>query len=142
MSRFIFGGTDRTNKQIFDDVYVLSLPGFVWHKVEADSGGGGRSGHSCIVIGKRQMLSVGGVDDHDGFTDVLWSTPDPFPNGMAVMDLTNLTWSGEYDANADEYKSPAFVRDWYDKGNQASVNWSSRDVEQLFAVENGMYLPR
>ena len=134
--RFIFGGTDRTNKVTFDDVYVLSLPGFVWHKVEASSGSGPRAGQSCIVIGKRQMLSVGG-EKTNANNDGIWSSPDPFPNGMAIMDLTNLTWGGEYDADADEYKSPDMVREWYDQGNQASVTWSSKEVQQLFAVENG-----
>jgi len=42
------------------DAYVLSLPGFFWKRLP-DSTAGGRAGHSCAAVGKRQVLVVGGI---------------------------------------------------------------------------------
>lgn len=94
----------------YSDAYVLSLPGFVWSKIPS-SDGGDRRNHQCVVVGKRQMLSIGGTNDAAGFTGV-----DPFPQGLGILDLTALTWGNSYDAEADKYESPKVVQDWYDDG--------------------------
>jgi len=89
---------------------VLSLPGFVWSKIPS-SDGGDRRNHDCVVVGKRQMLSIGGSNDNAG-----WAEVDPFPQGLGILDLTALTWGNDYDADAKTYESPKVVQDWYDKG--------------------------
>lgn len=138
---FMFGGTRKTAPaQTFDDVWILSLPGFAWTRAGSIDRGGPRSNHHCVVIGKRQMLSIGGGRDSDGFPTV-WTSPDSLPNGLAILDMTDLTWSSQYDAKAGDYESPKTVKEWYAQGKQASVTWSSDEVQKLFAVENKSGLP-
>ena len=65
----------------------------------------------CHVVGKSQMLSIGGLDatyENDALKLI-----DPTPQGLEIFDLTNMTWSNQYDANAAPYKSPQVVKDYY-----------------------------
>ena len=107
----MYGGADSTFKESYNDVYVLSLPGFVWFKA-TDNSQEKRSGPTCVVVGKgkRQMLSIGGKE-----ISANWASPDSFPQGLGIFDMTALTWSKEYDADMDDYESPGVVRDWYNK---------------------------
>lgn len=79
------------------------------------------------------MLSVGGIDIDLSFPEVFFD-PDPWKNGLSVLDLTTLTWGARYDAKARPYESPKVVRQWYAKGGLASVKWTSDTVRGLFAV--------
>ncbi|KAK1834497.1 kelch repeat-containing protein [Podospora conica] len=115
-----------------DEVYVLSLPGFVFFKAPPGPSTK-RSSNSCVVVGKRQLLSVGGGDGSLGFPDSLLD-PDPWKNGLGVFDMTRMAWSDGYDADAAAYESPAIVREWYSQGGLESVTWSSPEVERLFAA--------
>ncbi|KAK1758858.1 kelch repeat protein [Echria macrotheca] len=135
---FIFGGTDQLTKQFYEDVYVLTIPGFVWYKVQAPSGGGPRKNHQCVVIGGRKMLSVGGTDDTVAWPAV-WTRQDPFPNGLGILDLTELRWTSDYDATHQVYDSPQVVRDGYAKGE--AVDWTSPEVQRLFATETSGTVP-
>lgn len=132
---FVFGGTDKVNNQTYEDSYVLSLPGFVWHKIQAPSGGGPRSNHQCVVVAGNKMLSVGGTNDNLRWPDT-WTRADPFPHGLGILDLTELRWSSDYDSTYKAYKSPEVVRNWYARA--LPVEWASPEVQQLFAAsENG-----
>ncbi|KAK4983980.1 hypothetical protein LTR50_006890 [Elasticomyces elasticus] len=55
---YVHGGRGPNNK-FYDDIYVLSLPSFIWTSVY--SGTGSRFGHTCHLVGQRQMLTVGGL---------------------------------------------------------------------------------
>lgn len=57
------------------------------------------------------MLSIGGSNPESG-----WDWPDHFPQGLGILDLADLTWGSDYDADADEYDSPKVVQDWYAQG--------------------------
>ncbi|KAJ3955659.1 hypothetical protein N0V92_007807 [Colletotrichum tropicale] len=94
----------------FDDVFVLSLPGFVWTQVPYESKNTRRY-HTCTVVGRRQMLSVGGTDGKTA-----WSGPDPWPNGLGLFDMTDWAWKTDYDAEAKDYETANTIRDWYEKG--------------------------
>ncbi|KAK2052192.1 hypothetical protein LY76DRAFT_527169, partial [Colletotrichum caudatum] len=114
---FVFGGTD--NKNAFDDVYILSLPGFVWQQVDArPQNGTARAFMSCVLAGQRQMIVVGGSDQKENPEG-----KDPFPQGLGIFDVTDLQWKGGYDARAAEYDSPAVIKSWYSAGNLASVSY-------------------
>ena len=105
--RFVFGGWDNVNNEAFEDVYLLSLPGFVWSRAKS-TGGGRRNTHSCVIIGGRQMLiSVG------GFGPVSWSDPDNFPQGLGILDMTDLSCGTKYGSDREEYVSLQVVKDWY-----------------------------
>lgn len=65
----------------------------------------------CQVVGNRQMLSIGGLDANtvnDG-KDLI----DPIAQGLEIFDLTEMTWSSQYDANALPYTTPKVVKDYY-----------------------------
>ncbi|KAM0270030.1 hypothetical protein ACHAQH_009578 [Verticillium albo-atrum] len=127
----VHGGRNQANKSAFDDVYILSLPGFVWTKAEYEPRGS-RTAHACVVAGKRQMISTGGVDDKKGSPGI-WEDIDPRPQGLGIFDMTQMKWVDSYDADASAYESPADVQAWYEDGGLDNVKWSSNDVQMLFA---------
>ena len=76
------------------------------------------------------MLSIGGhpfVDNNLGIY-----TPDPFAQGLGIFDMTALQWKSEYDANAEEYKTAAIIKDWYRENGSSPENWNDPAVQRLF----------
>ncbi|GME60022.1 Kelch repeat protein [Neofusicoccum parvum] len=132
---FVMGGWDAFQGVCYDDMYILSVPGFHWFKAPTISGGP-RAFHTCNVVGKRQMLVVGGVNYNLGVPGD-WKDPDPWSQGLGVFDMTNLSWSSSYDPAAAAYNSPDKVRAWYKQGNGDSVSWTNNQVRALFASTNG-----
>jgi hypothetical protein len=66
----MYAGRDPTNVNravYYDDIYVLSLPSFTWIKVF--SGKIPRFGHTCHLVGGRQMLTVGGHNKNPNSCD-------------------------------------------------------------------------
>ncbi|KZL86431.1 kelch repeat protein [Colletotrichum incanum] len=117
---FIFGGNDDTVS--FDDVYILSLPGFVWKQANSQpENGTARTFMSCVLAGQRQMITVGGSNK--------FQTPpekDPFPQGLGIFDITELQWKDEYDSTAAKYDSPQIIKIWYNAGNLAKVSYDAK----------------
>ena len=112
----MYGGRGVGNPDALNGVYVLSLPGFVWHEAPHPQSAF-REHHACITV-KNQMISIGGHTgdnkrDHLGRVDV---TPDPWPNGIGIFDMTNLSWGIQYNAEAPPYATPQLIRDWYNQG--------------------------
>jgi hypothetical protein len=89
-----------------DEVYVLSLPSFVWFKADYPANLS-REGHTCHLIGNRQMLTFGGADPTNPGNASL--TRDPFAQGIGIFDMTAMQWSSKYDAGAAAYKSPDVI---------------------------------
>lgn len=60
---YIYGGySGQDGEQTpYDDVYVLSLPSFIWIKVYSGTQRHGRSGHQCFRVFPDRMLVVGGL---------------------------------------------------------------------------------
>ncbi|GJC95003.1 kelch repeat protein [Colletotrichum higginsianum] len=113
------------NRETYDEVHVLSLPGFVWKKADY-APTSPRDCMSCIVAGQRQMVTFGGIDRmkwNDNSTD-FFRDPDTFPQGVGVFDLTDMTWKDEYNADASSYDSPEAIKTWYNEGNIANVEYS------------------
>ncbi|OCL11664.1 hypothetical protein AOQ84DRAFT_386674, partial [Glonium stellatum] len=83
---YMYGGRDPTTSNItlYDDVYALSLPSFTWTNIY--SGASPRWGHTCHVVGQRQMLTVGGSlnKTYDGCD---WEQ-----RGVAIYDLSAALW--------------------------------------------------
>ncbi|KAK7911130.1 Kelch repeat-containing protein [Apiospora marii] len=135
---FMYGGYDAAANRSMTDVYVLSVPGFVWFKADLATGAP-RVSQACAVLGGqrgRQMVVVGGANNDLPFYNK-FRDPDPWPNGINVLDLTDLQWKEQYDHAAAAYEPPAMVKDWYNAGNQDKVAWVSDDVKKLFKGENG-----
>ncbi|KAK1847130.1 kelch repeat protein [Colletotrichum chrysophilum] len=125
---FIYGGLviGESIRNATDDVYVLSLPSFVFFKAN-DPQSTRRLEQACVATG-RQMISVGGTDGRAWPSSL--TEKDPWPQGIGIFDMTEMRWSDQYNAKADAYESPEVVQNWYSQGNQ--VDWSSDEVEALF----------
>ena len=118
-------------------VYVLSLPAFQWTtRPQTSSTGFARWHHTCNVIGKRQMVSVGGMTanaSQDTYQKTQRSK-DPWEQGLGVFDLTELVWKEGYDANDEPYRSPDIVRAYHSANGPVPVaGWSNDVVRGLFA---------
>ena len=115
----------------FDEVYVLSLPSFVWFKANYTSSDP-RIQHTCNIIGERQMLSIGGFDPRAASLSAAYNDTDPYWEGMKVFDLTELQWTNYFNANAAPYVAPSAVAAHYAAGSRYPSTWSSSDLENLF----------
>lgn len=95
-----------------------------------ESPGGRRAEQTCVPVGKRQVLSIGGINPYLN----PWTTQDPAAQGLMIFDMVDLKWSDTYNADAAAYQAPEPVKEWYSKGSLDSVEWSSGDVQRLFAT--------
>ena len=125
---FVYGGlnygifsdkddVDIEAQAIFNHVYILSIPSFVWFRAN-DTSAEARIGHTCEVIGNRQMVSIGGIRPNvppgpTGPGGLNYT--DPWPQGLGIFDMVALRWTNTYDANASPYKPPNVIQDWYDQ---------------------------
>ncbi|KAH6853180.1 hypothetical protein B0I37DRAFT_440375 [Chaetomium sp. MPI-CAGE-AT-0009] len=119
---FITGGTDYRTEFIYDDAYILSLPGFVWTKAP-DSPSGKRRMLTCVPAGHRQVLSIGGTPGN-------YDKKDPA-----------MKWKGSYDANAPAYERAHDIKAWYSNGSLDNVEWSSDEVRGLFLAAKSTDAP-
>ncbi|VUC31165.1 unnamed protein product, partial [Clonostachys rosea] len=108
---FVFGGLRASDRYFYNDVWILSLPAFRWFRGPSDSSV--RIAHRCAVVGKRQMISVGGLD---GGTTHGFERNDTVMNGIRLLDMTDLVWRDSYDPSLDEYDSPDIIKEWYQSG--------------------------
>ncbi|KAK4172368.1 hypothetical protein QBC36DRAFT_247700 [Triangularia setosa] len=137
---FIYGGISLSTAKTVGEVYVLSLPGFVFFKAPIEQSPiTNRDDHTCVVAGKRQMITVGGYDET--FSPDYWVNQDTWSNGLGVFDLTEMKWSDGYDAAAEEYKSPAVVKAWYSQGGLEAVDWSDNTLKQMFLAPQSTTQP-
>ncbi|KAF5505300.1 Kelch repeat-containing protein [Colletotrichum siamense] len=124
---FIYGGWG-SKQGVLSDVYVLSVPGFRFFKASGDSTP--RFDQACVVVGRRQMLSIGGIRSTNAIQG--WTEPDPWPYGLGVFDMTEMIWKDGYSADDAAYESPEIVKQWYKEGGQNSVSWANEEVKLLF----------
>jgi hypothetical protein len=91
----------------FDEVYVLTLPAFVWSKADYPAQLS-RIAHTCTVLGG-QMITYGGGDPTD---HSLGHHQDPFTHGLGVFDLCKMQWANSFDP-ASVYNTPDIVASYY-----------------------------
>ncbi|KAI3320526.1 hypothetical protein HD806DRAFT_547359 [Xylariaceae sp. AK1471] len=119
---YLYGGYSPIYKRTYGDIYALSLPGFVWFKLNP-SREFFRSKHGCALGGKSQLIIVGGSDPGPDWP-LGWYDPDPWPQGLAIFDLETLDWSERYRPNASQYKTPRLIEGWYHSGQYfSSQQW-------------------
>ncbi|PWY87422.1 kelch repeat protein [Aspergillus heteromorphus CBS 117.55] len=112
-SIYMFGGMGETTAKSDGDVYVLSLPSFIWIRV--NEGSSVREKHTCNILGKHTMVVVGGTIP----TDSSEYEPEPancdsgaFENGIAIFDLRDHTWLTDYNAeDQGEYTLNSVITD-------------------------------
>lgn len=100
----------------FDDAYVLTLPGFYWTKAPYTARNP-RHALSCNGVGGGQIITIGGVDTTREGPDTLYkgvfTTSDPFPQGIAVFDLATLKITDTYTANRTSYSPAPAIQSFY-----------------------------
>ena len=125
----MYGGAgSATNDTEFDDIWVLSVPSFQWHRAGLNHILG-RAHMACSVVGNRQMAIIGGYINGN-FMD---PDPDPWPLGLGIIDLSEMTFSDHFHADAPVYVSPKGVKRWYSDNGHMAHNISN-DVRDLFAT--------
>ncbi|OJJ29700.1 hypothetical protein ASPWEDRAFT_122305 [Aspergillus wentii DTO 134E9] len=127
---YMYGGRDFSTD--YDELYILSLPSFKWIKVW--QGESPRWGHTCHVVGKSQLLTVGGADDGNFTRGCDWET-----KMVGVYDLSRGTWGSVYKSYDDAYQVPRTV--FREVGGDATGGatttqpdggFDSKDTAQLF----------
>lgn len=93
---YLYGGRNPIDDIIYDDIYVLSLPSFIWTKIY--SGDSPRYGHTCHLVGNRQILTVGGQSSTNMTKNCDWEV-----KGVGIMDLSTKIWGSVFDVNAKGY---------------------------------------
>ncbi|KAL8770047.1 MAG: hypothetical protein Q9209_004085 [Squamulea sp. 1 TL-2023] len=102
-SIYLFGGWGNTNTENNDgNVYVLSIPSFIWIRVTLDLDQ--RSRHQCHLIGKHHMLVVGGnrpEGENIQPNDLQGCDTNPkFNQGLGIFSLNSHNWTTSYDPGA------------------------------------------
>jgi len=132
---FIYGGTQNRNAPVpsqsladdFRTVYILTVPAFQWFQVPNQSPIR-RLGHTCRVIGKRQMLSIGGTQE------VGLTNQDPWIKGLGIFDMTTLSWTNAYDAAAPAYEQPSLVSQFYANNPRYPIAWGDPELQSIFTI--------
>ncbi|KAF2795863.1 hypothetical protein K505DRAFT_238999, partial [Melanomma pulvis-pyrius CBS 109.77] len=122
-----------------DDVWVLSLPQFVWTQVSA--GAKPTSGRACQLVGKRQMLAMGGNCNVTSKRDVPCKPGD---NNVVVFEMTTLKWSPLFVKEDKEYRVPRAVYEWIGGdgfGNATMMrpegDFSNQGLAEMFGMSLG-----
>lgn len=117
----------------YDDVVILTLPSFTWTNVWP-IGQSPRWGHNCHVAGKRQMITVGGNVTNTQSCD--WET-----KGVAVWELSSLTWGSVFMTNLSDYQVPQPVlpltggtADGGGTIKQPATGWTDDGLKTVFAT--------
>jgi hypothetical protein len=85
-----------------DDVWVLSVPSFMWMKVNSGTGSG-RAGHKCVKPYPDQMLVIG------GYAPLIGSTPSCL-DIITVFNLSSAEWIDSYDPSKwSNYTVPTMI---------------------------------
>ena len=125
---FIYGGWNflpGLGTVQFDTVNILTLPAFHWISVPYNPQNP-RHGHSCNAVGGSQIITIGGVDSNSqvtqwNSTQVIQSqydSPDPFAQGLAIFDMTNLAFVNQYTAGAPPYEQSDVIKKFYAQSGQ------------------------
>ncbi|KAF7890166.1 hypothetical protein EAF00_008482 [Botryotinia globosa] len=89
-----YGGYDgiHPTQAFSDDVYVLSIPSFIWTKVYTGSDTHGRAGHKCVKPYPDQMIILG------GYAALTTEIPRCLEGGMIqIFNLSDPQWLDSYD---------------------------------------------
>ncbi|KAL1846166.1 hypothetical protein VTK73DRAFT_346 [Phialemonium thermophilum] len=106
---YYYGGYDglHPTQDFNDDVWVLSLPSFVWKKVATGTAGHGRAGHRCFMPYPDQMMVIG------GYTAFTGDSPSCLKGGIIqLFNLSSAQWMPSYDPSVwNNYSVPKAVYD-------------------------------
>lgn len=105
----------------YDTINILTLPAFHWISVPYNPENP-RHALSCNAVGGSQILTIGGVDSNaqvdvgmvQGIIDSTFnSSPDPFAQGLAILDMTTMAFVDQYTAGAPPYEQSDVLKQFY-----------------------------
>jgi hypothetical protein len=122
---YIYGGYDGIDSShpTSDDVYVLSIPSFIWVKVYSGTSTHGRSGHKCVKVYPDQMFVLGGI--HQGDATICLNAI------VQVFNLNTLQFQNSYSPTTwSKYNVPSLVTAQIGGNGQGSAtktpaNWTT-----------------
>ena len=149
---FLYGGTaDNPDviKAEADALHILSLPAFVWHKIDITSGEReGRTQHSCTIAGNRQMISTGeqnpllnSTEDPTTGQSEYSNSTDPYALAIKVLDLTALEWTNTYNSSALAYEAPQLIQDYYGGKLRYPKRWAQPALKEIFLTHSSKATP-
>lgn len=105
----------------------------------------GRWGHSCNIIGKRQMISIGGLVTNSTLNLTRYhsvyisqdSIPDPWQQGIGIFDMSAMQWSDSYDHAAAPYVTPDMVKTYCQQNGREPASWSN-DIAKSWFTESSV----
>lgn len=142
---YYYGGFDGINNldPFSDEVWVLSLPSFTWHRINEGKEIHGRAGHKCFKPYADQMMVFGGYTPEAG--DSGGSCLDGGP--IVTFNLSSGEWMDEYNPEKfDDYAVPTKVQDKIG-GNGAGgatlvtpspSGWAARGLGEIFGESYDM----
>jgi len=141
---FGIGWDPTQSNKFFDEVWVLSLPSFTWLQIY--NGSSPRYGHSCHIVGNRQMITVGGRTSANAT-----ETCDFEYMSVAIYDLTEGNsdgWGSVYTADKPPYQVNAQISAAIGGGANGNATkllpdggWSSSSVANLFTGTSNQSAP-
>ncbi|KAI0479006.1 hypothetical protein GGR56DRAFT_690162 [Xylariaceae sp. FL0804] len=136
---YYYGGYDgiHETQDFNDDVWVLSLPSFMWMKVSSGNSIHARAGQQCVKPYPDQMITVG------GYTAKTGEATQCLSDGLlTVFNLTAAEWMDSYDPNVwSEYGVPEMIHLMiggdYDGGatmtTPTPTGWATPALASVFA---------
>ncbi|OTA58377.1 hypothetical protein K449DRAFT_334577 [Hypoxylon sp. EC38] len=102
-----YNGLDESS-DFNDNVWILSLPTFMWMQVSSGTPEHGRAGHQCVTPYPDQMIVIGGrTSDKGNSHQCLDGNP---PGFLQAYNLTSAQWMDSYDPTSwDEYGVPEMI---------------------------------
>lgn len=138
-----FNGLD-LNSTFSDDVWILSVPSFMWMKVYTGNSTHGRAGHKCTKPYPDQMMVIG------GYTPEVLTTPTCVEGGIVqVFNLTSTEWLNRYDPTVwSNYTVPSMIVSMIGGTGEggatelAPTAWVNDSLSQLFATPYTKTIPQ
>ncbi|MCJ1427876.1 hypothetical protein MMC29_005782 [Sticta canariensis] len=113
-----------------DQVYILSIPLFRWFKANNTSIDS-RAGHTCHIK-NNQIIMIGGQNPIYKDQDDNEKSADPWLQGIGVFDIKSLRFKDSYQAKANAYETPDFIKQYYRIAGNQLPSWMSTAVKELF----------
>ncbi|ORY64886.1 uncharacterized protein BCR38DRAFT_186468 [Pseudomassariella vexata] len=138
---YYYGGYDglHANGDFNDDVWILSLPSFIWIKVSSGRTAHARAGHQCVMPYPDQMMVIGGYASLKGV-----DTQQCLQGGIIQMfNLTEGKWVDSYDpASWAPYGVPETIYATIggtETGGATmttplSIGWATTELASVFAT--------
>lgn len=138
---YYYGGYDgiHMTQSFSDDVWILSLPSFVWNKIPSDNTAHARAGHRCVKPYPDQMIVIGGYPSLGG------TGSNCIDGGiLRVFNLTEGTWMDRYDPKVyHDYGVPEIIHRTIggDAAGTATMTvptpsgWTTPDLSKVFETK-------